>query len=191
MSKEKGMKMKKMMIMLGISALAAGVHAASVNWNVSSTYKTETFYVFNGNVSAAIVSAMSDSSVGGVAAFNSWLESQATESYKTGTVGSRGSNGNFLDTAADNLTFVILDDTLAAGNKYGIQVVSTAGKTYTTGTPPGNVVIDEESFSKVANVIAAKEEPEIPDPPSGDVPEPTSGLLMILGIAGLALRRKL
>ena len=34
------------------------------------------------------------------------------------------------------------------------------------------------------------DEPIIPDPPSEDVPEPTSGLLLLVGAAALALRRR-
>ena len=173
--------MKKLMIALAAVAMAACVQAASVAWKVPSAYSGKTYYVFNGDYSSQIVEALGNTTVGGSAAFSTWIAGVDAANYATGTVASRGTAASFLDTAAANLTFLVFDSTIEDGKLYGVVAASTEGFTYTTGTPPGTMILGDEKvgkgFSTTASTIAS-------------VPEPTSGLLLLLGVAGLALRRR-
>ena len=82
------------------------------------------------------------------------------------------------ESIGDALYFAIISDSSATEYKYG--TVSTSGLVYDPGaqqTSPGAMKISNASLTSVGSIGQA-------------VPEPTSGLLLLLGMAGLALRRK-
>ena len=88
---------------------------------------------------------------------------------------------------------------LANGNIYGVMVKDDQGglhkvtgtSTYTvSGYTPGNDAWSGEPFVFATSNYVADKASYPAGGGSGGVPEPTSGLLMLLGMAGLALRRR-
>jgi len=172
--------MKKIMIALAAIALAVGAQAATVSWKVTtggSDYAGMTVYAFANTTTATILSACA-----------SGVEGDWSALFADASVGTNTGSGTRLTAAGDNngikaddtLTFVIVDGNVADGSNYFVfnSVDIPAANVYeppTTGTAL--------SF-KAANLSVAG---------SGTftaVPEPTSGLLMLVGLAGLALRRR-
>jgi hypothetical protein len=72
---------------------------------------------------------------------------------------------------------VVLNGTLDAGQTYIAGVMDVSSMLYTPpASAPGAFEAISSNFTKSGTITAA-------------VPEPTSGLLMLVGLAGLALRR--
>jgi hypothetical protein len=177
------MKMKKIMIMLAAVALVAGAQAASVNWQVSGTSVESGYAVYL--------------LVGTVTADWSSADAIASAAVANGTIAKSGRNYLASGTATDasikntaDFYYVVVN---ADKSQYAVSG-AYAGASYvydSSATPPESA----PATSPVFNVNEATfkgfgggEDPVVP-PPTG-VPEPTSGLLMLVGLGTLALRRK-
>ena len=177
--------MKKVMLALAVVAMAAFVQAASYNWSVGNDWIVEdnvgtdgfgnagwSVYFFDATTKSDITSALAGN--------DTTVLSSALGSSTTGDFGMLMFNGSGF-TAADDATsiagyLVILDGnsnfyasdsitvTVSDANKAGAEVAFAFGEMNTT-----------DSWTKME---------------SSNGPEPTSGLLLLLGMAGLALRRK-
>ena len=172
--------MKKLMITLAVVLIAGMSQAAAFKWSTG-----------------ALTAPNADGSVGTTAAADAtgtWLATislysdaacttpiEGVTGNSSSTVNAMGSNiaGTFAGAtfAYDNTTpyYAILElsYTTAAGTQtLTTDVVSTKLKTTGNTTLNFSTAISNASWSAAA------------------VPEPTSGLLMLLGMAGLALRRK-
>ena len=191
--------MKKLIIAAAIVCAAAISQAASVSWSVTgllgsdgNTLTTGAGYVFctKGNkattvdaVTAALAAAatMED--------FKSYLNNNSLTALK-GTVRSDGSisvtgidlatSGVPAATTGVQLFAVIVDDdNFGEGTKYVVTTASANVKTPAASTTnTANFNVAGAASHTAANWTTAA------------VPEPTSGLLMLLGLAGLALKRK-
>ena len=177
--------MKKLMIAACAVALAAAAQASAFNWKTSATgalYNenatdkyTGTAYLFSTGDSTqqAILTAWA----AGTLSTSGALDSQAVTAGKV-TAGTAFNWGN----AGDNLNaFVVVDD----GSKIFISdIVTAAGDASSTKSLSFNLktgstakALESETFAGQGWYAQA-------------VPEPTSGLLLLLGVAGLALKRK-
>lgn len=180
--------MKKFLIIMAMVLIASAVNAASVSWsgtnvkadpdgNAATSY---TIYL----VDASVIS--SDSLAGEIAAGN--LPSLITGNAVVATATSASTQPNGLvrwsatadlpstyevGTEKKNFYTVILNDQLADATWYLITKTNTE-----TIPATGNLSMD---FGTQAGVEWQPIEP---------VPEPTSGLLIMLGVAALALKRK-
>ena len=161
----------KKILTIGVVALAAVcANAASVDWNYVGTAAEEgyTVYAFSSAVAAqydtfADLIAKADSSTGTVEA----------HSGRTGTT--YYTNPTSLAGVSDTLYLVVVSGSSATEYKYGS--VSTSGYTYDPNaqqTSPGTLAIPASAITRTGMIA----------------PEPTSGLLLLLGVAGLALKRK-
>jgi hypothetical protein len=172
--------MKKLMLTFAAIAAAMVVNAATCNWSGSSVA------VLSGDTATQYTMYLLDASVTDSATMASYLAKGDTSFIANATVSTttgiaQGTNarwsktgfGNF--TAGEEYTFytVIFNDALANADSFMITPEMTADApssgslSMTFGTQTSNTW----------NEMAA-------------VPEPTSGLLLLLGVAGLALRRK-
>ena len=184
--------MKKLMFMLSAVAMAVGVQAASVNWTCT--------YVQAGNES---------DTVSGVAYFLTtdmlaYSDAQALAGKGadaiTTALGSaysfQGSGGSFTVKSANavpNATLGLTDGSSYTGYLmiFDTATVTDSSHFYLTSTKDFDTMSGADDSTKVSwgsqfdNTKTAGAWAS-----AGSVPEPTSGLLMLIGMAGLALRRK-
>ena len=189
--------MKKLIGMLGIVAAAAGVQAAAFNWTSSGMTAAQktinskagtalysdttayTLYLFDAGVTSqdTLLAGLRDSKA--ITEFTSvtsqTLASNSQITSKEFSYGSAGSNYNFY------FAIVNGDDVFLSANKtVGAQEADTVPVSFSgLGTATKNVFADTTATfaANGAGWYAA-------------APEPTSGLLLLLGMAGLALRRR-
>ena len=194
--------MKKLMIAAAIAMVAVVSQAANALWNATSlkgpdgTTALNGAYVYtfctkgtSGITSANLKTALEKATT--AAAFQTVLETYAIDGL-SGTA----SEGKFsASTAASDLGVakgttgtkifsIVLDGAdIASSTKYCFTTTSTGGSmTDPAGTTDFSQGITDAKTKVTTNWVAI--------PGSGDVPEPTSAMLLLLGVAGLALRRK-
>ena len=194
MNNKRKMKMKKLMCLFGVIAASCAVHGASLSWAVSQVQNSDgtsgaaagyRAYMFvtaaTGNtlsfvegaslttadaVQASILNGTFDASI----AYHDGL-SNSGGGYTTAT----GVSSDF--NAGDSITaFVVIFDAAdyASANNYIITAEKSTSWTSATG-------IKMLAYGSQANATWM---------PISNIPEPTSGLLMLVGLAGLALRRR-
>ena len=157
--------MKKLMIALAAVAIGMATNAASFTWKVQSGYiwdGAETpAKITSGSAYLVFASALTQSDL--VTAFAADAATAAsTVSSKAVSTGTIGSNARIAETA---FTSDVTSDQTASPISFG------------------SVTSSSKAFNDVAGGYTSAGW-------YGAVPEPTSGLLMLLGMAGLALRRK-
>ena len=166
--------MKKLMIVLGIAMLAVSARAAAANWMVdlgTDTYDSWSFYVINGTDAGTLAGYLTGDKVSDF--------SSAIASY-TATALDVGYADGIIDPAVDAFSAILFKGLEDGDTFYYIASASTEGYTYTPPSgAPGELYWELPNFT-VGTVVNSGE----------PVPEPTSGLLMLLGMAGLALKRK-
>ena len=170
--------MKKLIMALAVVATAMMVQASSVSWKVTTGNGSLTVYGFANQTAASILSACASSdSADWTAAFASAVK--GTNSGSGTRVAAEGITDGIA--ANDTLVFVALDGAVAEGTAYTVYTA--------LNIPAANVYEPPASGSlwqlKTADMTAAGTGVF-----SESVPEPTSGLLLLLGVAGLALRRR-
>ena len=164
--------MKKILTM-GVVALAAVcANAASVDWSYTGTADQANYTVY---AFSAAVAAQYDAFADLIAAAGAGTGTVAAHSGRTGTT--YYTDNTTLSGVSDKLYLVVVSGTDATEYKYGS--VSTSGYTYNPDaqeSSPGALKIPASAITSTGTI--------------GSVPEPTSGLLLLLGVAGLALKRK-
>ena len=186
--------MKKLMFMFAAAAMAVAAQAASVTWQYTSSVTTAdkwagyTVYYFD----TATFNAGKDATTSGIKSelLGSALDSSSlyyasgsgsSQMYKTGTQGTAafrqvdGVSGSSL-----NWTMVLVN---ADEDEYKVLGTGTTN-TYDPETQSAT----KSSLTKT--MAAMNSLTSYPIASSGGVPEPTSGLLLLMGGAMLALRRK-
>ena len=176
--KMKKLKMKKLIIATAITISAMIVNAASFDWKLQTgaDYSGMKVYALTGTTAASVLTACKSTTE------KDWTDtfSGFTASTASGTNARAGASGTATGVAVnDNLVFVIIDGSVAAGSKYWVvNDYKITGNTYeppATGTT-GTIVLSTQGTAGSGTFTA--------------VPEPTSGLMLLLGVAGLALKRK-
>lgn len=179
--------MKKLMMFAACAMLAAVTNAAAVGWSLAGAtgYAGDAYQFFvvgqNGVSSVATITALLDAGT-----------STADYAFGSGTVAANGSaivaaakSGKTLDAGTTyNSFFVVFDsDTLTSGSTKYAVVSEASTLTQSPSATAANITFvggNQATFLNNASNWKSY----------GAVPEPTSGLLMLLGMAGLALRRK-
>ena len=171
--------MKKIMTLAVIVCTAMFANAASFNWKLQTGAGYEGFsvYAVTDSTAATVLAALESKTA------SDWTAalSGAATAEVSGNNNRAGATGLSTGIAGgDNLVFVVLDGSIAAGTKYWVvndYSIPTAG----TFEPPATgtavtIKTADQGFAGSGTFTA--------------VPEPTSGLLMLVGLAGLALRRR-
>ena len=167
--------MKKLTLMIGVVALAMGVQAAAVDWQVTGTAATVNYNVY-------LLASIADS-------YKS-VTDIANAALISGTIVKNGRNyiagGSAVSEAITKdsmkeVYWVIVD---GSGSPTTYNYVKTDMSAFVYD--PDNQESSPGSFNSIsaANLRAGS------GGSFGAVPEPTSGLLMLLGMVGLALKRK-
>jgi len=153
--------MKKLLVLAAIIVASVAANAAAFKWNAGSIYGSDGATKWAGEVKLYAV-------IGGV---NTLVD---TATAASGNV----INRNFSSTS------------LAGGSYYDFFfTVEDAGKTFTSQSV--NVLGQATSTATITfGNMASATQNAANWKGSSPVPEPTSGLLMLLGMAGLALRRR-
>ncbi len=186
-NKKGNKKMKKLVIIAAVALAAVVGESAQFNWqlnrNSASPYKSKTVYVIDGADYATVIAALTTGGENVATTFNSYVKGS----------GDAASNGaaaglveNFTGTSA---AFIVFDGAIADGGTYDTTgVVDVSANIYGDTDPnPGNYTMAYTDFGTKAQPIGGSTPPTPPQP----IPEPTSALMMLLGVAGLALRRKI
>lgn len=172
--------MKKIMILVAAVVMAAVAQAASVAWNSGAVYGTDGL--------AKVGKGATDYTVA-VMFFNDAAGTDAVSGITGTTSSSLSGTGSKYSGVADGFV---------GGNTYYAQIlITTAGyeaksevaQFVASGTGDTSLnFASGEGFSTVRPLLDTSVAGTWKS--TGDVPEPTSGLLVLLGMAGLALRRK-
>ena len=186
--------MKKLMIAAAIVCAAVMGQAAQINWDVDWAYSNDgkgiNTFDGPGEMSYWIVNMVGSEDISGLAvdttgalvnkdnyailATGTITESASESTPKGGIV----ANGNYLAMViydADNSLWGVSDATLVTGIvDEPLMAGSLVGRVFQND---GGLNPDETPYMVANQALQA-------------VPEPTSGLLLLLGVAGLALRRR-
>lgn len=183
--------MKKIMILVATVAMATMANAASVGWTIAGAASYA-----GGDYGVYVIGQNGVTSVDQIVALVTAGTDTASYQFASGTVANNGSAVVGPTASGKSITY-----SGSGTDSYSAFAIiwndeGTGGAFTSTAT----ITMDNDSTSKTfgfgnqANNLAANTfkvtttEPETPG--TGDVPEPTSGLLLVLGAAGLALRRR-
>ena len=188
MHTKRKINMKKLMTALAIAMVAVATQAASFDWKTGTTGKIyeagTTTLLASGTAYIFDAAGVSQQSV-----LTAFLNG---ETWTTGNLNSKAvASGAIKATNAEAFSYG------TAGNNYNFYVALVEGDNIfisdTVALTAGEVGYETASFNlKTASQAAAMDKTTFAGGGwyTAAVPEPTSGLLLLLGMAGLALKRK-
>lgn len=174
--------MKKLILMLAGMASAISMQAATVTWGItaisSSAENTAAAGMVGYFLDASTYSAFSALTADKVADYvtDNYTYTGTTTKNRQGVVNLGVASGNYNANDAISGYVVLFDTSDAATAK---NYVATSVQSTTISATGANTALDFGSLASNGGWTS-----------TAAVPEPTSGLLMLLGMAGLALKRK-
>ena len=177
--------MKKLLTIIATVMVGLSINAATVDWSVdlydiSETSDTTKFTLYSfasGDVASTLAAALNTDGKFNQTAFEAALAGATKSTANFDDYG--WADGNISGVSGSSISFLVLTDGTAADSTfYYAANVDITGYTYEPPSGnPGVFYLDTTGFTSGTIGTAA-------------IPEPTSGLLMLVGLAGLALRRR-
>lgn len=180
--------MKKLLILTIAVIATAFANAATVKWSASGVYAMNSSDKAGASFTAVFISsadysyaqALADLTAKDTAFVDTYGQASSAFKDNTSGIGTGSAGATITDTAGNSETWtgylVILG--IVDGQKYAYL---TSEVTKTTGATGGQAVLSWTTSSLAGTKDSSNWQA---------VPEPTTGLLMLIGFAGLALRRK-
>jgi len=178
--------MKKLILAIAVVCAATFARSATVGWTHAgmANYVGDAYKVF----------VIGQNSVESIAAITTLLDAGSDVSsyqFGAGVVASNGAANTLANASGKTLgtgtytEFMVLFDsaTPTSGSSKYVVVSGTSGQTIEIGDTTATKSFAAGNVSSIVNNASNWQS-------YGAVPEPTSGLLMLLGMAGLALRRR-
>lgn len=172
--------MKKLIMAVAAVAFAATVQAAQCSWGLekdsAKTYGNLTAYVINGSDFSTVVALLTTGGESVATDFNTYvIDSVALNSRGAGGSEATGMTGSTL------AWFIFEGDSIADGSTYDTTgAIDVSAYTYTPPeSSPGEFTFTVDSFTTKGSPIGGSV-----------IPEPTSAMLVLIGVAGLALKRR-
>ena len=175
--------MKKMIIAIASIGVACVVQAASYSWTLSSAsdYVGKDAYAFDSADRTAVIALLTAGGESVASDLAAYVKGGPTQAEgRAGKENFKGSASVADGASKYEAFFILFDSAIADGNTYSISdnldVTASVSQSGSGG---------KEAFTQTAAATFTTTDQKI-----GNVPEPTSAMLLLLGIAGLALRRK-
>ena len=194
--------MKKLMMIVSSMAVACSVQAASMVWGFSSPDIQDSTGQYMGDAVQGIAYLYLGTVTSDGKAFDTSSATYVTQagqnaSYQFGDIDTPVENAKVTSTAAGQAyTLILVEDNGKGLDSYEGNYILVNG-TSTQGVDPMTSAtwakfVDATTYDSSAwSTMTAGTTPPGPTPPGpGPIPEPTSGLLLLVGGAMLALRRK-
>ena len=180
--------MKKLMIAAAIVCAAAMSQAASIMWSSSKNYVTKDGTVQTAATADAGKFVLCYLGNGTADWDNAKVVNEGTVAYSTAMGGTAKATGTFSWTYG-------AADTPINGDIFGVMFQDTNGnlsQLVTPGDSPTPIAVEFAISGMTDNLYAGTMvfSPTSNYTVASAVPEPTSGLLLLLGVAGMALRRR-
>ena len=178
-AKNKGKTMKKLLTMIAAVAIGLAANAAAVNWQANAIQSSPDTAVAAGWLvqiySSTVSFSYDDAKAGSITTWSTGSTVAAGTTFRA-----TGSGEQANGTTASYYAVIYDASSVAAAKNYIVSdtVSVTINAAGTTGTLPFGAMTNTTAANKFLNSSWTA------------VPEPTSGLLMLLGMAGLALRRR-
>jgi len=165
--------MKKLLVLA--AAIVAGVvaNAASFKWTASNAYASDGTTLYNGSATLYAYVSTADASTA-FAVTTATLVNGTIKSGEGYTITGLTFNSDLMEVGTTYTAYMVIVDGDKAFTSTTKSVAPNVSTTQTIGF--GSLKTATQSASNWAS--------------TSPVPEPTSGLLMLLGMAGLALRRR-
>ena len=179
--------MRKLVIASLALAIGAAAQAAVVQWSIyddSLENATRVYSFVGGDVATTMAAYLTSGNYTSSSEFESAIASYTADGVNdSGYVEGQADAGS--GNALNTMSILFIDGTEAGDSVYVASNIDSSAYAFEPGTP-GPGMMDLSGTALNSGVVTYKTSPVPPTP----IPEPTSGLLMLLGMAGLALKRK-